>query len=59
MAAGKSKSSKHSQSQRFIEATREAECSEDEAVFDDNLKRIAKAKQKPIKPEEENDPNDR
>jgi hypothetical protein len=28
------------QAKRFIEAAREAECSEDEAVFDENLKRI-------------------
>jgi hypothetical protein len=32
------------QSERFIEAAREAGCSEDEAVFDGNLKRIAQAK---------------
>jgi hypothetical protein len=31
------------QRERFIEAAREAGCSEDEAVFDENLKRIAKA----------------
>ena len=31
------------QQKRFIEAAREAGCSEDEAVFDENLKRIAKA----------------
>ena len=31
------------QAKRFVEAAREAECSEDEAVFDENLKRIAKA----------------
>jgi hypothetical protein len=35
------------QSKRFIEAAREAECSEDEVVFDENLKRIVKAKPKP------------
>lgn len=33
-----------SQKERFIEAAREAECSGDEAVFDETLKRIAKAK---------------
>ena len=36
-----------SQRARFIKAAREAECSEDEAEFDQNLKRIAKAKTKP------------
>jgi hypothetical protein len=36
------------QSRRFIEAAREAECSEDEAVFDETLKRIAKVK--PVRP---------
>ena len=40
--------SNEDQSKRFIEAAREAECSEDEAVFDEALKRIAKAK--PVKP---------
>jgi hypothetical protein len=38
-----------SQRDRFIEAAREAECSEDEAVFDENMKRIA-AVAKPPKP---------
>ena len=38
-----------SQHTRFIKAAREAECSEDEAVFDANLKRIAKAKAEPAK----------
>ena len=47
MAASKSKPDKKPQSQRFIEAAREAGCSEDEAVFDENLKRIAKAKEQP------------
>jgi hypothetical protein len=32
------------QSRRFIEAAREAECSEDEAAFDEVLRQIAKAK---------------
>jgi len=32
------------QRDRFVEAARAAECSEDEAVFDETLKRIAKAK---------------
>jgi hypothetical protein len=35
------------QRQRFIEAAREAGASEDEAVFDENLKRIAKPREKP------------
>ena len=38
-----------SQHTRFIKAACEAECSEDEAVFDANLKRIAKAKAEPAK----------
>jgi hypothetical protein len=32
------------QSRRFIEAARAAGASEDETVFDENLKRVAKAK---------------
>ena len=32
------------QSEKFIDAARKAECSEDEAEFDRNLKRIAKLK---------------
>jgi|HubBroStandDraft_6_1064221.scaffolds.fasta_scaffold550453_1 hypothetical protein len=32
------------QAKRFIDAAREAGASEDEAVFDENLKRIANAK---------------
>ncbi len=43
------KSEKTPQSQRFIKAAREAGCSEDEAVFDENLKRVAGAKVKPEK----------
>src|SRR5580704_800841 len=39
MTTAKSKSS--DQHKRFIEAARDAECSEDEAVFDENLRRIA------------------
>lgn len=39
------------QSQRFIEAAREAGASEDEAIFDENLKRITKPK-----PKEEREP---
>jgi len=32
------------QSERFIEAARKAGCSEDESVFDENLKKIARHK---------------
>ena len=42
--SGKPKVSSAAQSERFIGAAREAECSEDEAVFDRVLKKIAKAK---------------
>jgi hypothetical protein len=35
---------KMNQSERFIEAARKAGCSEDEAVFDENLKKIARHK---------------
>jgi hypothetical protein len=44
MHASKTKDSKKSQRQRFIDAAREAGASEDEAVFNENLKRLAKAK---------------
>jgi hypothetical protein len=37
------------QQKRFIEAAREAGASEDEAVFDENLKRVAKPKPQPQK----------
>ena len=37
------------QGERFIEAAREAECSEDEAVFDETLRRVARAKPSPAK----------
>ncbi len=37
MAAKQPKSKRKPQSQRFIEAAREAEASEDEAVFNENL----------------------
>jgi hypothetical protein len=43
------------QSQRFIEAAREAGASEDEAVFDETLKRIAKAKPEPTRQKKTND----
>ena len=39
-----------SQRQRFIEAAREAGASEDEAVFRENLKRLAQAKPDGKKP---------
>lgn len=35
------------QSKRFIETARALECDEDEAAFDEKLKRIATAKSKP------------
>ncbi len=40
-----SKDSQHklTQSERFIEAARELGCDEDEAAFDDFLKKVAKA----------------
>lgn len=41
------------QHKRFIEAAREAECSEDEAVFDETLRRLANTK--PEKPPEKKD----
>jgi hypothetical protein len=54
MRRTKTEKSKTSQSDRFIEAAREAECSEEEAVFDENLKRLAKARPgKPEKPKPE------
>jgi len=40
----KRKTDNKAQSRRFIEAAREAGCSEDEAVFDENLKKIARHK---------------
>jgi hypothetical protein len=38
------KKTQSEQSQRFIKAAREAGCSEDEAVFDETLKKIARHK---------------
>jgi hypothetical protein len=38
---------KKTQHQRFIEAARDLECDEDEAAFDEKLRRIATAKPKP------------
>jgi len=46
MPSSKTKESKKSQSTRFIDAAREAGASEDEAIFDETLKRITKAKPK-------------
>lgn len=42
----KKKQTTETQSERFIAAARKAGCSEDEAVFDENLKRIVKGKPK-------------
>jgi hypothetical protein len=54
MPSSKTKESKKSQSNRFIEAAREAGASEDEAVFDETLKRVAKAKpDRPTKPKQD------
>ena len=47
--SGKPKESSAAQSERFIEAAREAECSEDEAVFDRVLEKIVKANPQPKK----------
>ena len=47
--SGKPNEPSAAQSERFIEAARKAECSEDEAVFDRVLKKIAKAKPQPEK----------
>jgi hypothetical protein len=41
------KSSNKPQNERFIEAARELGCDEDEAAFDEKLRRIATAKPKP------------
>jgi len=38
---------KDAQSRRFIETARALECDEDEAAFDEKLKRIAQAKPSP------------
>jgi hypothetical protein len=48
------KVSDKAQRQRFIEAAREAGASEDEAVFRENLKRVAKAK---LPPKPQNEPD--
>ena len=39
------------QHSRFIETARKLECDEDEARWDDRLKKVAKAKPTPGKPE--------
>jgi hypothetical protein len=49
----KTTNSKKAQSRRFIEAAREAGASEDEAVFRENLKGVATAKEKP-RPRDDN-----
>jgi hypothetical protein len=46
MPSSKTRESKKSQRQRFIDAARQAGASEDEAVFDANLKRLAQHKPK-------------
>lgn len=54
MAGSKTKAAgKASQSKRFIEAARDAECSEDEAVFDANLKRLTETKPSKATPKPE------
>jgi hypothetical protein len=40
----KKKQTTETQSERFIAAARKAGCSEEEAVFDENLKKIARHK---------------
>jgi hypothetical protein len=54
MSARKTKDSKTAQRQRFIDAAREAGANEDEAVFDETLKRIAKAAPKGKPPDKQN-----
>lgn len=44
MPVGRGKGPDKPQRERFIEAAREAGASEDEAVFDENPRRLAKAK---------------
>ncbi len=44
MSADTRKKPDTAQRRRFIDAAREAEASEDEAVFDENLRRLANAK---------------
>jgi hypothetical protein len=47
MSKSTPKSSDAEQSRRFIETARELGCDEDEAAFEEKLKRIATAKPKP------------
>jgi hypothetical protein len=42
---------KKSQSDKFKEAARELECDEDESRWDERLKKVAKGKPKPERPE--------
>lgn len=42
---------KISQSEKFKQLAREAECDEDEARWDERLKKVAKGKPEPEKPE--------
>lgn len=49
MPADSRKAKDKNQRQRFIDAAREAGASEDEAVFRENLKRLATAKPKETK----------
>lgn len=44
MARAGKKEDQAAQSQRFIETARDLACDEDEAAFDEKLKRIAEAK---------------
>jgi hypothetical protein len=44
----KKQESQADQSKRFIETARELGCDEDEAAFDEKLKRIARARPKPL-----------
>ena len=48
----KSQKTTKSQSEYFIEAARDVGCNEDEAAFDEALKRIAKAKPPKVKKSE-------
>jgi hypothetical protein len=48
--ARKSITDQTAQSKAFIEAARKAGCSEDEAVFDENLKKIARHKPPAVAP---------
>jgi hypothetical protein len=55
MTADNRKRQDKAQRLRFIEAAREAGASEDEAVFDENLKQVAKTKPTAKKNGHEND----